>query len=94
MATATIAVPVEEPEVEAEAAPPGTITQNDETREMFADCVVGDEKWVRMRIDTHDDTAIAFTPLEVEYEEEAVAAEPEAEGAAPKAFKKISEGGY
>lgn len=78
--------------VEEAPVSPLTIVQNDETREMFADCEPGEEKWVRMRIDTHDDASITATPLEVEYEAEEAEAEPA--GAMPKAIGKIAKGGY
>lgn len=76
---------------EVEPPPAGTIVQNDETREMFEDCEDGDVKTLRVRIDKHDDAAIAFTPLEVIYDEEV---EPEDPAGLPKAIKQISKAGY
>lgn len=87
MAKPVISVVAEPPE--ETVVSPMTIVQTDETREMFADCEAGEEKWIRVMIDSHDGATITATPLEVEYEEEA--AEPEA---VPKAIGKIAKGGY
>lgn len=76
---------------EVEPASPLTIVQNDETREMFSECKAGDQKWVLLQIDSHDDATITATPLEVEYEEEVEEAEP---AGVPKAIGKVAKGGY
>lgn len=86
------AVPAAPAPAEAEPVSPGTIAQTDETRAMFADCEDGDLKWVQMRIDSHDDATITFTPLVVEYEAEKPEAEPA--GATPKAIKMVAKAGY
>lgn len=84
--------------VEEAPVSPLTIAQNDETREMFADCKPGDQKWVLLQIDTHDDASITATPMEVEYSDDEEDVQEDVEDDAgqtmPKAIRKISKAGY